>query len=366
MVEDNTREKHSMRPLTMKTKAISAGTGVLAGAAMHQAAAMIKRKFVKNKTLIHGKDLGVLAAFIAMVMPEDEWKYRVGGFGVGMAVHDVFYHVMHDIKMEPLYFGDQKEDFLRNYNNYYRLVHYDPTLPMEEKEAITLPLISHTVHDMRGRPEQVRAIRKILAWSGVRPSRKLTMDDVKRIQGFFFRYLSDYEGNEGLWHGHDRYRTAARLVGEIETTGRMPYDCDCASLVVGQIVDSFHYPFYVVYISQKTMPNPRKLQQPLYSFKKHILHPLHHVLPAVMFGGQLWLVECIKRVPIIPIRFAHKIFSNLRRMVIVDKFGWKTEYDGWKSVQNMEKKTGMGWNKRYPALARHVQRAHSMPPRGRN
>jgi len=344
------REKGQYNPLTWGSR-VKAGTiGFLAGMGLHQAGAMIKDKYAPEKEFVHGKDIGVVTAFASLTLPESEAKYVIGGLGSGIAIHDVVWHILKRTDIKPVFFGDQKEPLLR----YYKCYKVDPTLPIQEKEKLILPIIPRTVREMQNRPEQIMAIKRILMMAGVGlQKRRINLTDVKKLQKWILQ-TGTYTANEGLWYGHDRFRTAGKLINEYDTEPKMMYDCDDWGITFNQIMNYYGYPYFTVFVSQRTVPNPRWVQNAPVSNEPRTYNALHHVLPAVHYKGEFWLVEGIKPLPIIPLRFAHTVFKGLKRITMVDMQGRIWDDDSWKMEQRMATKHGVGYGKRYPGIAKYI------------
>jgi hypothetical protein len=81
---------------------------------------------------------------------------------------------------------------------------------LQEKEAIILPYFSAVILEQRPNPLQHKAIERVI--KEVHMNRqKLSLTDMFWLQNFFLFY-GEYEADEGLWGGHDRIRTLAKLL----------------------------------------------------------------------------------------------------------------------------------------------------------
>jgi len=333
-------------------KVIPASIGVASGIISHALAYQIQKRYFPNKRLMHGGNFGWFVTMLSLLSPEHPLKYGLGGWGVGFAVHDALHHIMNATNTKSITLGEQKEDKSRWYHHY----HVEPVLPMEQKEAIILPLFIRTVHEMRYKPEQIKAINRIKRLAGIKSGR-LTMDGVRRLQTWILG-AGSYEADEGakakMPHGYDRWRTAAKLMDEYDNEPTMGYDCDCWAGIFAQIMQSYGLPFYIIFVSQKTVPNPEKLKNPLARVPITI-HPLHHVLPGFMYQGRLWFCEGIRYIPISPLNQIGHAFKSLRRVVVVDgQYGSYYDYHDWKKTL-LKSKTGGVLKEKYPHVAKYIK-----------
>jgi len=280
----------------------------------------IEKKIKQSLPAPEGFKIGTITTFLSLMFPENEVKYFIAGLGTGITVDDVIWHAFQKYKIKKIDLGDTEEwDYVKKYSS---IMHVDERLPLTEKEAIILPYFPSTIIEQRPNPLQHKAIERVIKENHMN-RQKLSLTDMYWLQQFFLFY-GQYEANEGLWGGHDRIRTLAKLLrvrdsGNWERDGHscFKFDCDDGATCVNQILDYYHYPTMFGLISQKSQ-------------KVDGVHPLHHIFPLIKAGGRIWLVETIKSTPIVPIEFAHEIFNNLQRFTVVTGDGVYYDFDGWK------------------------------------
>lgn len=324
-VEDNDAEE---LPLAVKTLYAVAGTGL--GGVIHHFAGMYRQAVEENimskLPAPRGSQIGTLVTFFSTILPESKIKYFIAGAGIGATIDDVLLQVFKGYNVPKIKLGDLKPfDPIIKYSS---LLHVDENLPLSEKEAIILPFFAQTIVDQRDNPLQQQAIQRLLKEVHI-DKNKMGLLDCYWLQQWIL-YYGEYEGNEGLWPGHDRIRTLAKLMRVRDSGSRMKdghaaffFDCDDGATVVNQVMDHFGYSPKFGLISQKS--------------KAEGLHPLHHIFPVVKAMGKLWMVETIKPYPIVPLEYAHEIFDNLQRVVLITADGSYGEFDDWK--KNRLKKT---------------------------
>ena len=181
-----------------------------------------------------GAQIGTLVTFLGLMLPESELRYFVTGGGVGVTVDDVMFHTFKNWAYPKIELaetsgaGKPEADLIKRYSY---MLHIDETLPVPDKEAIILPEFPAAVHGQRGNPLQQAAIQQIIKECKIDPNNNPTLTDLYWIQQWIL-YWGIYEGNEGLWPGHDRVRTAAKLVrvrdgGEWQKDGHAAFKFDC-------------------------------------------------------------------------------------------------------------------------------------------
>lgn len=303
-------------PLKTGDKVLLAAAGGAAGAAIHRQLAGWQGRARDagrgEPRLAHGHDAGALVALFGLLLPEGHAKYLLAGGGAGMAVHDAYTHWTQGRPVRPLDLRGEEDVVLR----WSKWVHIDPDLPLEEKEARILPLVPHTVVEQRANPLQQNALR-IFRWELGLPEDRLTIGDCKKVQAWFLRE-GRYTASEGKFHGHDRFRTLAKILRQRRRYGRSEFDCDDFSVCFGQLVDSYGIAPRWCLVSQRPVPPGAGV------------NPLHHILPLATSDGRYWLVEGIRRAPIIPLDAINMMFSGLKRVVILEPDGSYWEYDGWR------------------------------------
>lgn len=303
------------------------GLGTLIGVAGSVGFRSAMEKFRRRRSVIQGqaKDLplkevaGLLLSFSAF-FPFGKWKYALTGIGAGMTAEEIVARLWKRANLAPMTAAEvgtfpvvdrfRDAELIARFSN---LVHYSPNLPMRQKEDIILPLFADIIRDQRANPLQDEAVAAY-KWETGTPTDTFSLEDSLMVQNWV-QYWGTYTASEGLWWGHDRWRLLSKLLrdrkyGSLMKDGHasFEYDCDCITLSHNLIVDSYRkYDTYFVLISQK----------PPYQG----LHPLHHVLPAVLVDGVFYLTEMIKSYPFVPISQGHLLFQNLKRTVLVHPDG---------------------------------------------
>lgn len=258
------------------------------------------------KDRFHVKEIAGLLLSFSAFLPGGKWKFALAGAGAGMTAEELVAAMWKKAGLHPMTAGDLND--IPMITRFSKVVSFPATLSVREKEKIILPLFANIIDEQRENPLQDRAIAEYQAETGTSRDR-WTLEDSLLFQKWLL-YWGTYTANEGLWWGHDRWRTLAKLMrdrrqGFTRKDGHNSFmnDCDDCDLSHNQIVDSYGYPTYHVLISQK----------PQYQGT----YPLHHVLPAVVSGGQMFLCEMIKPYPFVPLEQASYLFANLNRLVLV-------------------------------------------------
>jgi hypothetical protein len=309
-------------PLGIKLLYAAAGTGF--GGVLHHFAGMYRGEVEKNimEKLpdVHGSQIGTLTTFFSMMLPENKMKYFVAGTGIGITIDDVLHHVFKYYNGAKIKIGDLKP--FDPVSKYSSLLHIDENLSVPEKEAIILPYFAKIIVEQRENPAQKEAILRLIKEVHISKN-KLGLIDCYWLREWML-YYGIYQGNEGLWPGHDRVRTLAKLMRVRDSGSQMKdghtaflFDCDDGATVVNQIMDYFGYSPKFALISQK----PELADG---------VHQLHHIFPVVKAMGKLWMVETIKPYPIVPLEYAHEVFDNLYRVVLITSDGSYGEFEDWK------------------------------------
>jgi hypothetical protein len=307
-------------------KLLHAAAGVGLGGVVHHFAGLFRTEIEKNINekipAPEGYQIGTFITFLSMIMPEEKVKYFAAGLGVGATMDDVFFHLFENYRQPRIKLGDMPE--LDPILKYSSLLHIDENLSLKEKEAIILPYFPRVITEQRENPAQVTAIQRLLKEIRCENKEKLGLIDVYWMREWIL-YYGIYDGDEGLWPGHDRIRTLSKLMRVRDnsnwTKGGHPafkFDCDDGATMVNQVMDYYGYRPKFILISQKKEVDEG-------------LHPLHHIIPCVKAMGRLWVIETIKPLPVVPIDYIHELFSGLQRVVVVTHEGSYYEYDGWKA-----------------------------------
>jgi len=323
--DENPSDSDNVETVSLANKILYGALGFGAGALSHRFAGImrpnIEKELKKKVEAPHGAEIGSLISFFSLMLPEHEIKYFIGAAGAGATVDDLMFHAFGSGKefVKKIKFGDLQEwEYIKKYST---LLHIDPNIPLTEKEQILLPYFPQVVFEQRSNPLQQKAIDRVIKEIQLNRD-NIGLSDMYWIQQWFL-YYGIYEGDEGLWPGHDRIRTLAKLLrvrdsGNWQKDGHpcFRFDCDDGANGSNQVLDHFGFNIRFGLISQK----PELCDG---------VHPLHHIFPVVKAQGRLWCVETIKEAPIIPMDYIHEIFDNLQRVVIVNSDGNYYEYTDW-------------------------------------
>jgi hypothetical protein len=235
--EDNPKPSESKKPeLPLGEKVLYSMLGFASGMGVHHFAGFLRPKIEETiqKKLpdFRGEQVGGLTTLLGLMLPESEWKYFIASSGVGISVDDVFFRTFKKCtypQIDITTTGSKPETEL--IKRYSYMLHIDETLPVTDKEAIILPEFPAAVHSQRENPLQSEAIQTIIKECKIDPHKTPTLTDLYWMQQWFL-YWGIYEGNEGLWPGHDRIRTAAKLLrvrdsGERIKDGHSAFLYDC-------------------------------------------------------------------------------------------------------------------------------------------
>lgn len=316
--------------LTLEEKVKNVVAGGVAGAAIHHAIGMLRvemeRQNGRRVPSPHGKEIGPVVMMASMFFPEHRAKYIAAGFGAGMTLDDLIWHTLEELNIKPLTINQTGDlDIIEKYS---KLIHIDENLSAAEKEDIIFPIFPQVIEEQRENPMQISAIER---W---KQELKLNPNGMKLIDAYWiqqwFLYWGKYSGNEGLYGGHDRFRTIAKLMrvrdrGDITKNGHPAfiYDCDCGSIATNQLIDSYGYDYYYMLISQRGIEED--------------IHPCHHIFPIIEGAGRKWVCETIKELPMVPIEYVGKLFAGLTRAVIVPPSGEWYEYEDWRNYNHKPK-----------------------------
>jgi hypothetical protein len=198
--------------VTMGDKAIYGIAGAGSGMMLHRFIGTFRKDIEKTlRRKLKGPEgykIGTVTTFLSLIFPEDEVKYFVGGLGAGITVDDVIQRTFKKYDVQKVEIGDLPEwEYMRKYSS---LLHIDPLLPLRQKEQIILPYFPSVIYEQRPNPLQTAAIQRIIKETGINKD-KLGLADCYWLQQWILHY-GIYEGNEGLWPGHDRIRTLAKLM----------------------------------------------------------------------------------------------------------------------------------------------------------
>jgi hypothetical protein len=320
----------SEQELTLEDRVKNVVAGGVAGAAIHHAIGMLRVEMESQNgrrlPSPHGKEIGPLVMMASMFFPEHRAKYIAAGFGAGMTLDDLIWHTLEDLNIKPLTINQTGDvDIIEKYS---KLIHIDENLSAAEKEDIIFPIFPQVIEEQRENPMQISAIER---W---KQELKLSPNGMKLMDGYWcqqwFLYWGTYSGNEGLYGGHDRFRTIAKLMrvrdrGDIKKNGHPSfiYDCDCGSIATNQLIDSYGYDYYYMLISQRGVEEG--------------INPCHHIFPIIEGAGRKWVCETIKELPMVPIEYVGKLFEHLTRAVIVPPNGEWYEYEDWKNYKHKPK-----------------------------
>jgi len=323
--EQNPSDSDNTDTVSMADKVLYGALGFGSGALAHRFAGIMRpniEKEIKKKIQSpHGAEIGSLITFFSLFLPEHEVKYFIGAAGAGATVDDLMFHAFGSGKeyVKKIEIGDLEEwNYIKKYSS---MLHIDPNIPLTEKEAILLPYFPEVVFEQRSNPLQQKAMDRVIKEIQLNRD-NIGLSDMYWIQKWFL-YYGIYEGDEGLWPGHDRIRTLAKLLrvrdsGNWQRDGHpcFRFDCDDGANGTNQVLDLLGFNIRYGLISQR-------------SDIIDGVNPLHHIFPVVKAQGRLWCVETIKEAPIIPMDYIHEIFDNLTRVVIVNSDGSYYEYTDW-------------------------------------
>jgi len=313
------------------------GLGVGSGALTHHFASEVSQELRdEGSKFPHGTAVGSTISLSSLLMKNPKKRNFTSGFGQGVSWHDIFYHLLKKQKINPFSLGDTDSNLLDKWVDYLshttQNYHINPALPIHEKEAQILPLFPKIIQSMRNKKHQILAVYRVKRELQFPFKQRPTITDFYRLQSWFLGN-GKYEGDEGLFIGHDRFRTLSKLLDERDRLNFFHYDCDDGAICTNQIIDSYGLPTFFLLISQKLRRRQDRVS------------PLHHILPMVMIGRTAYAVETIPQrvngryvkstLPIKPIQELGQLFKNLQRVVIVRPNGTFFEYNGWR--RNIQK-----------------------------
>lgn len=198
----------------------------------------VEGPILKQQDAFSAKEVGAVLLSFAVFMPESKWKFALAGAGAGMHTEELIDKFWKDTKLSPMTSGslsltgrferDMRESALAM--KYSKLIHYDPTLPLAEKEKIILPIFPRIIKEQRDNPLQHEAIQEYRTETGTSADR-WTLNDSFWFQQWILHH-GVYTANEGLWWGHDRFRTLAKLLrdrrqGKYTKNGQPAFEFDC-------------------------------------------------------------------------------------------------------------------------------------------
>src|SRR3990167_7754803 len=196
------------------------------------------RSLIEKKGKIESKDVASLLFSFSAFLPESKWKYVLSGAYAGMSVENILSKHWKDTNLRPMTAGDLREMSL--IARWSKFIHFDESLPIREKEKIVAPLFASTVTEQMENPLQQEAIAEYQEETGT-SKMKWTIQDSFWFQQWIL-YWFTYTPREGLWRGHDRFRTLSKLMRgrrlcKIRKRGHCSYyfDCDDGTLSHNQL-----------------------------------------------------------------------------------------------------------------------------------
>lgn len=319
-----------MRPLTW-VDAVALAAGLATGALSHDGAAKRRKEQVKQGVVVRGFEgpavgalVGATATVAGAAMSNREAMVFGAGVGAGIAIHDLVYHFQRNLSFKPVLFLGEEVIADR----WTRIIHIDPRLSVEKKEALILPLfrdlaaqsvgVPLCVPKMALPPEILQRLRQACAWLThqlqIQPGNP---EQLTKVQKWFHIHgvrKGGYEANEAMTSPNpklrrpdvDRFRLLPLLLDTLRKKGKLEFDCDDGSLAVGAMAWYNGVPAYHAFVSQRPGSPP----------------PLHHVFPVVPGpGGELWALETIKEIPPFPLSKASRVFNPLHRLTVMGPAG---------------------------------------------
>ena len=330
-----------------KTKLVSFVGGFVPGMLTHRTI----RYFLPQPKSIEGKMIGAaggsLIASLSYFFKDDIRRLFTAGFGSGIAASDIVQYIMEEKGVRPLSLAETDSNLMAKWIDCLESTtdHYwiNPSDPIHVKEAKILPIFSKVIKNMRNKPNQITSIKRLRRELGL-PQSGINIRHLYKLQQWFLLY-GNYEASEGLFLGHDRFRTLSKLMRDRDRWRRFQYDCDDGAISTNQLIDSYGKPTFFLLISQKEIQKGQKV------------HPLHHILPCVIIGRNAFAVETIpqrengvyirKTLPIVPLKHIGSIFNRLKRAGIVRPDGSFFDYNGWKHQQIKTRRNVRQPNYRY-------------------